>query len=241
MQAHAQTPSAPEVQSHTGSRYDLYAGVHKALRLFMTRTLTRVGSTDAADADELSASLQQVEGLLALCESHLQHENHFVHPALESARAGSAARIAAEHVHHEENIADLRDLASLVAHSERAARPAALHRLYHALALFVADNLQHMHVEETAHNALLWRAYSDAELLALEQQIVASIPPAEMAVSLHWFIPALNAPERAAMLAGMRQGLSAEAFAGALAIAEGTLGAAEFARLQRDLRQPVSA
>ncbi len=235
MQAQAQTPRATETQTAAGPRHDLYAGIHKALRLFMTRTLTQVGSTDAADAAELAASLQQVDALLTLCESHLQHENQFVHPALEAARTGSAARIAAEHVHHEESIADLRDLTALVAHSERTARPAALHRLYHALALFVADNLQHMHVEETAHNALLWQAYGDAELLALEQQIIESIPPAEMMASLHWFIPALNASERAGMLGGMRQGLPAEAFAGVLGIAASTLGAADFARLQRDL------
>ena len=235
MQAQAQTPRAAATQAPAGPRHDLYAGIHKALRLFMTRTLTRVGSTDAADAAELALSLQQVEALLALCASHLQHENDFVHPALERARTGSAARIAAEHLHHEESIADLRDLTSLVAHSERAARPAALHRLYHALALFVADNLQHMHVEETAHNALLWQAYGDAELLALEQQIIEAIPPAEMSASLHWFIPALNAPERAGMLGGMRQGLPSEVFAGVLGIAESTLAAADFARLQRDL------
>lgn len=241
MQAQAQTPSTAEIQAPAGPRHDLYAGIHKALRLFMTRTLTLVGSTDATDAAALAASLQQVEALLAGCESHLQHENRFVHPALDRARAGSAARIAAEHVHHEESIADLRDLVSLVAHSSAAARPAALQRLYHALALFVADNLQHMHVEEAVHNALLWQAYSDAELLALEQQIVEAIPPAEMAEWLHWFMPALNAPERAGMLGGMRQGLPAEAFADVLVIAESTLGAADFARLQRDLRQPVSA
>ena len=241
MQAQAQTPRAAATQAPAGLRHDLYAGIHKALRLFMTRTLTLVGSTDAADAAGLAASLQQVETLLAHCESHLQHENRFVHPALERSRAGSAARIAAEHLHHQESIADLRDLASLVAHSERAARPGALHRLYHALALFVADNLQHMQVEETAHNTLLWQAYGDAELQALEQRIVESIPPAEMAEWLRWFMPALNAPERAGMLGGMRQGLPAEAFAGVLAIAESTLGTADFARLQRDLRLPARA
>ena len=34
-----------------------------------------------------------------------------------------------------------------------------------ALALFIADNFQHMHVEETAHNAVLWARYTDAELM----------------------------------------------------------------------------
>ena len=219
-----------------GARYDIYAGIHKALRLLMTRTLVRVGATDPADATEVAATLAEVDGLLGLCELHLADENGFIHPALERARAGSAARIAAEHVHHAEAIADLRDLAALAAHSADAARAAALTRLYHALALFVADNLQHMNYEETAHNALLWSAYTDAELAAIEQAIVASIPPQAMAAALHAFFPALNAPERAAMAAGMRaSGMPADAFAGVLGIAERTLAAGDFAKLQRDL------
>jgi hypothetical protein len=243
MQAQALTPKtqqpAAAAPAETGVRLDLYAGIHKALRLFMTRTLTRVGSTDPADTAEVAASTQQVEGLLALCEGHLQHENSFVHPALERARPGSAGRVAAEHVHHEESIADLRDLAALVAHSGDTTRAAALKRLYRALALFVADNLQHMQVEETAHNAVLWAAYTDAELMDIEQAIVGSIPPAEMAEVLRWFMPALNAPERAGMLAGMRQGMPAQAFDGVLGIAAAALAPADYGKLLRDLGRPV--
>lgn len=221
-------------------RLDLYAGIHKALRLFMSRTLVRIGSTDPRDGADVADALQQLERLIALCELHLKDENEFVHPALERARPGSAARIAAEHVDHLEALADLRDLAGLVAHSAEAARAAALGRLYRAVALFVADNLQHMQVEETAHNAVLWAAYTDAELAQIEQAIVGSIPPQAMAEALHWFFPALNAPERAGMLAGMRQGMPPQAFSGVFGIAEATLPAADYAKLQRDLQQPVA-
>jgi hypothetical protein len=221
-------------------RYDIYAGIHKALRLFMTDTLCRVGSTDPADAQEVAATLDRVERLLALCELHLKDENEFVHPALERARPGSAARIAAEHVHHTETFADLRDLAGLVADGRAETRGAALFRLYHALALFVADNFRHMHQEETAHNAVLWAAYGDAELLAIEQALVASIPPAAMFEALHWFLPALNAPERAAMLAGMSQGMPPEPFRAVLGIAERTLSQPDHARLMRALGLPVA-
>ncbi|ODU99761.1 MAG: hypothetical protein ABT20_16540 [Rubrivivax sp. SCN 70-15] len=221
-------------------RYDLYAGIHKALRLMMSRTLTRVGATDPTAADEVAGALAQLGRLLELCELHLKDENEFVHPALERARAGSAARVAAEHVHHAEAIADLRDLAGLVADSLGIARAAALGRLYRALALFVADNFQHMHVEETAHNALLWAAYGDAELQAIEQAIVASIPPAAMAEALHWFIPALHAGERAAMLDGMRHEMPPEPFAHVLEIARATLDQDQHARLLRALGLPVA-
>ena len=79
--------AAPEgVGAPPPGRRDLYAPIHKALRLFMTRTLSAVGSTDPADAQEVRATLVLLERLLALCEAHLHHENEFVHPALERAR-----------------------------------------------------------------------------------------------------------------------------------------------------------
>ena len=226
---------APEAVATGAGRYDLYAGIHKALRLFMSRTLCEVGSTDPGNADEVKAALGLLDRLLGLCELHLKDENEFVHPALEAARPGSAARIAAEHVHHAEAIADLRDLAGLIADSSGNARAAALGRLYRALALFVADNFQHMQIEETVHNAALWAHYSDAELLAIEQALVASIPPAAMFEALHWFLPALNAPERAAMLAGMQQGMPPEPFAAVLDIAQRTLSQPAHAALMRSL------
>ncbi|MBL8352112.1 MAG: hemerythrin domain-containing protein [Burkholderiaceae bacterium] len=229
--------SAPAAASAAG-RHDLYAGIHKALRLFMSRTLCELGSTDPGNPDEVKTALGQLERLLGLCELHLTDENEFIHPALERARPGSAARIATEHVHHAEAIADLRDLAGLVADSSGAVRAAACGRLYRALALFVAENFQHMQVEETAHNALLWAHYSDAELAAIEQALVASIPPAAMAEALHWFLPALNAPERAAMLAGMQLGMPPEPFAAVLEIARRTLSVPAHAALMRSLGLP---
>lgn len=219
-------------------RMDLYGGIHKALRLFMTRTLGSVGSADPDDPADVAQALALLDRLLGLCELHLKDENDFVHPALERALPGSAARIAGEHQHHVEAIADLRDLAGLVRDARDAQRPAALGRLYRALALFVADNFQHMHVEETAHNAVLWAHYSDAELLAIEQALVASIPPAAMMEALHWFIPALSAPERAAMLGGMQQGMPPEPFAAVLEIARRTLGTGDHAKLMRTLGLP---
>ncbi len=227
--------------ARTNPRADLYSGIHKALRYFMSRTLCQVGSADPGNGEELAATLDMLERLLGLCEVHLKDENEFIHPAIERVRPGSAARIAAEHVHHAEAIADLRDLAGLVADGREAIRAVALERLYRALALFVADNFQHMDYEQSAHNAVLWANYSDAQLREIEQAIVASIPPSAMAEALHWFIPALNAPERSAMLSDMQRGMPPEAFAGILQIAERCLGAPEYARLRRSLGLPVSA
>lgn len=227
-------------------RHDGYAGIHKALRLFMSDTLTRIGRTDPGDDAEVRATVAQVTDLMDLCDLHIKDENEFIHPALERARPGSAASVAGEHVKHREAIADLRDLSGLIADTQGDARSAALGRLYHAFALFVAENFEHMHEEESEHNPILWAHYTDAELIAIENELVASIPPQAMMKALRWFMPALNAPERAEMLGGMKAGMPPQAFQGVLAIARSTLPAADFSKLAHALglstgAEPVTA
>jgi hypothetical protein len=236
----APVASAPPGGPPATSRHDSYLGIHKALRLFMTDTLARVGRTDPDDDAEVGSTLEQVRELLGLCELHVKDENDFLHPALERARTGSAARAQQEHAQHLEAIHDLGDLAGLIADTRDTARAAALARLYRAMALFVAENFEHMHLEETEHNAVLWAHYSDAELLGIEHELVASIPPQAMVKALHWFMPALNAPERAAMLKGMQRGMPPEAFLGIVDIARRTLTPPDFAKLTEALGLPPS-
>ena len=44
-----------------------------------------------------------------------------------------------------------------------------------ALALFIAENFEHMHYEETEHNAVLWAHYTDAELAELPDTVFADM------------------------------------------------------------------
>ena len=217
------------------ARFDIYHSIHKALRLMMCDALSLTGSTDPDDESQVRATLERVHALLELCGKHIAHEDEFLHPALEAARQGSSAPVRGEHRHHEETIADLRDLAGLVADTRGAARHVALDRLYKALAVFVGENFLHMQEEETGHNAVLWGGYSDAQLHELHDRLVASIPPQEMMQTLGWFLPALHASERAQMLTGMRAGMPAPAFEAVMGLARECLSAAEFAKLRHAL------
>jgi hypothetical protein len=198
-------------------RLDLYAPIHKALRSFMSDTLLRVGRIDATDADDLQPTLAQCEELLALCESHMQHENGFTHPAIEARQPHGTMRIAHEHEEHLQSIAELRDEVGALRAAQTEARPALALRLYRHLALFVAANFQHMHIEETAHNAALWAHYSDAELMQLHGRLMASIDPREHVLVARWMLPALTHDERSAVVRGMQAGTPPEAFTGLLA------------------------
>lgn len=186
-------------------RIDLYLFVHKGLRAFLGDTLERCGRMDVADSAEVTDTLAQVRSLIELCRAHLHKEEEFLHPAMEARRPGSAGETRGDHAAQLEAFADIETSVRAVEASSGAQRAAAALGLYHQLALFMAENLEHMHVEETANNEVLWAAYSDEELRALQRELVGAIAPAQMALFLRWMIPAMTPAERALLLIGIKQ------------------------------------
>ena len=222
----------------TAARVDLYAPIHKALRHFMCDTLCQVGRVDVDDADELQQALAQCDQLLALCEGHVHHENQFMHPAIEARQPAGSKRIAHEHEEHLQSIAELRDE---VAALRRAAEPALALRLYRHLALFVAHNFQHMHIEETAHNTALWAHYSDAELMQLHGRLMASIDPREHLLVGRWMLPALTPAECHDVVGGIKADAPPEAFVGLMAHIRPHLTGKTWAQLAQDFGLPNEA
>lgn len=212
-------------------RFDMYTGIHKALRAFMADTLLAVGRMDPDDAQDVADGTERVLQLLGFCGAHLTHENQFVHAAIEARAPGASERIGHEHEEHVREIAQLADQVAQLRLAAPAQRPAAAPALYRALSLFIAGNFQHMHVEETAHNAVLWARYTDAELVAIHDALVASIPPEEMMGIARWLVPFMNPMERAMMLADMRAKAPAEAFAAVLAATRPHLSEKDWGKL----------
>jgi hypothetical protein len=228
-----------QVAAAQAPRFDMYVTIHKAVRAFMADTLVAVGRMDVDDQPELAQTTQRVLELLEFLQSHLTHENEFVHPAIEARSPGDSERIEHEHVEHAQHLAALaRSVEALRAcHAEDRAGVAL--NLYRELSLFVAENLQHMYVEETAHNAALWANYSDGELVEIHHQLVSSIPPAEMMLVARWMVPFMNPAERAAMLADVRFNAPAPAFQAMLDTVRPHLTEREWEKLARSLNLPA--
>ncbi|RYY93518.1 MAG: hypothetical protein EOO24_26630 [Comamonadaceae bacterium] len=219
-------------------RLDLYAGIHKALRAFMADTLVALGRVDVEDASAVDRVTAQVVEQLDLCARHVDHENEFVHAAIEARAPGASEAIAHEHDEHQREIARLRAAAVALREAARQVPPAACHALYGELAVFVGENLLHMQVEESAHNAVLWARYADAELAQLHDALVGSIPPAEMALVARWLVPSMNHMERVGMLSDARSKMPPPAFEALLDVAVPHLHAAEWSKLARALGVP---
>jgi hypothetical protein len=224
-----------QVAAAEAPRFDMYRGIHKALRAAMADTLLAIGRLDTDDEADVAQASERVLALLAMCRGHLAHENEFVHAAIEARAPGASDAIAHEHEEHMRHIAALQSLVEAIVGSTGQQRAAAADRLYSALALFVADNFQHMDVEETAHNALLWARYTDAELVAVHDALVASIPPQQMMEVARWLVPFMNPMERLGLLGDMRAKAPAPAFQAVLDTVRPHLSNVEWNKLARGL------
>ena len=214
------------------TRYNIYALVHKGLRAYMSQVLQHCGRTDWLDGDECARQLTELRQLLGSCRSHLQHENQFIHRAMEARQPGSARHAALDHHEHERAIADLLADCDRVERCHGSLREQAGAELYQRLALFVAENLTHMAMEEVDHNAVLWRCYRDDEILAIEQALVASIAPDKAMFFLRWMLQAATPTERAEKLRGIRAHAPAEVFLGLLTSLQPLLTATDWHKLQ---------
>lgn len=224
-------PPAPAAQP----RHNIYSVIHKALRAFMTQTLLKIGRMDVGDDGERSEAVAQVRGLIAICRSHLHHEDEFIHPALERARPGGAARTAADHHHHELAIAALADELGRFEDAGLERQRVLAKQLYLSLSAFVAENFTHMITEEVENHATLVEAFDEGEVLALEQRLVASLTPEEKFTALSWMIPNINAGERAFLLGGMKRHAPREVFEAVLGLARDSLSQRDFYKLERAL------
>jgi hypothetical protein len=230
------TPKELEsVAAAEAPRFDMYSGIHKALRALMADSLVALGRMDSDDAADVAQCTERVLGLLAICAGHVQHENEFVHAAIEARAPGASAAIGHEHEEHVQHIARLGDLVAVLRAAAPADRAATATRLYRELALFVAENFHHMHVEETAHNAVLWARYTDAELVAVHDALVAAIAPAEMMAIARWLVPSVNPTERLHLLLDMRAKAPPAALQAILDTVQPHLASTEWAKLARGL------
>jgi hypothetical protein len=216
------------------NRFNIYTTIHKGLRSFMCDTLSRLGRLDVQDADEVSRTLGQLGHLLDLCVGHLTHENDFLHVAMEARAGHSSCKTAMDHAEHLERIAALREQVQALDCAPVTDRDTLSLELYRRLALFIAENFEHMHFEETVNCAALWANYSDAELFEIHGRLASSLSSRERLGFIRWTAPACTPAERTDMLRQMRE-RSPEDCLGALAYLRPHIDQSGWVKLTRSL------
>jgi hypothetical protein len=221
---------------------DLYGPIHKGLRWAFARVLSRIGSTTVTDDAAVIEVLAEVHDLVVAVESHLAHEEEFIHPAVEARRPGATAGLMDDHVEHANMIGALRVLLAAIRSGSSSTRPALWRALYLCFADLFAENISHMAEEEEVTQPLLEDLYSPSELEALHARLLASVGPDEMLAAMKIMLPGNDFDFRLGMLNEAKHALPPEVFAGIFARATVYLGDEEIEALAvRLLRVPVAA
>ena len=202
---HPEPVTQDRMPGASADRYDNYLFIHKALRALMSDALVRLGSMDPTDDADTHAVLEQAREAIALAASHLEHEDKFLHPAMEARAPGSTRRTSSDHASHTAAFEKILTACREVKASQGAVRAGRALCLYRRFALLLAEDLVHMNAEETENNAVLWATYTDEEIHALVARLLASIPPETSSKYLRWMLTA-NAPiDRVSILSAIRE------------------------------------
>ncbi len=199
--------------------YDMYRDIHKGIRAELFRVTTLAGSMDPGERCSRERLAEDVTNLFTLLAGHAEHEDIYVQPLIEAHAPFYAEVIASDHPRLEARMEEI------VARVQRAAvAPAAelagrVHHAYRDLAAFTGVYLEHQDFEERQVMPALAAVMDVEEVIAVDQAIVASIPPEMMATSLGIMLPAMNIDDRAEMLGGMQADAPPEVFAGVWALA----------------------
>ncbi|WP_165217148.1 hemerythrin domain-containing protein [Affinirhizobium pseudoryzae] len=198
------TPTSITAIPDLNGRFDLYGAVHKGLRKAGCELLVRLGSTDFDQSEDTEEVLALLRTYLTLAASHVCHEDEHIHAAL-AARGASTDTVDHQHDDHREAFGQLEALARAVETAWPMHRRATGRKLYLAFAAYLAEDLAHMHEEETVTARALWNRFTDDELSAIEMRIVSSLSPETNMAFMRIMIPAMNPLERADMLGAMQK------------------------------------
>lgn len=222
--------------------FDLYKNIHKAIRAELFGTTLRAGEIDPADGAGRVELAERVGNVATLLVAHAEHEDEHVQPHIVRHVPRLAHQIESDHAGIDARLPQLASLAdaAAVARAGEASRRR-LHDLYLELASFTSTYLAHQDLEERLVMPALSAAMPVPELLKVNEAIVSSIPPDEMARTLGIMLPALNVDDRTELLGGMQAGAPPEVFAGVVGLARSVLVPDDFDAVTARLGLGVAA
>ena len=217
-------------------RFVIYRNIHKAIRHAMYSTALALGAADFRDQKSMRESLEQLRATITLLQEHAEHEETFVHPALESRVPGITKPFEENHEDDERLFDRMRELGSQIeAVGDNDQRVDMGNQLYGIFNTYIGGYLGHLDREEAELEQALWDHFTDQELADIDHQIIGSVPPERMAVLVPVICNSWNASELTATLAGMKQGAPPDAFAGMLKMVEQATPAATWETVRKAL------
>ena len=222
------------------NRYNVFYLIHKGLRAMLYDTATTLQQTDFVDISAATPTLAKVNDVLFAFEHHAHHEDNFILPAVEAYEPEIATSFESEHQEDYRLAGRLRNLLIIYENSflpeERTVCGSAITKSFTE---FLTFNLQHMAKEELLLNHALWRLYTDEQIKAIQQQLMATITAIELQSASRWIMRAISIADAIEWLKSVRQSSPVTAFNNLMKIAAEELGETRFATIQEGLEEAV--
>jgi hemerythrin-like domain-containing protein len=193
----------------TRPRMNGYGFPHKGLRLALSRLVVVSGNTDYSDDSSLNALKTLAKEVIELLHFHAVAEDSVILPALEERVPGSTATNVEDHRVLEDEISEFAEQLEGIT---IASVPASGAKFYESVTRFFANYINHMAMEESDMNALIWKNFSDEEIMSWQGRIMSTLTPAQISSFFKYMVPALNPFERNIMLSGFKANAPAEFF-----------------------------
>ena len=222
-------------------RYNIFNQVHKGLRAFLYDTALQVQQTDFTCIDDAAQTLEKIGEALYYFSQHAYYVERFLFPFI---KEYNPALTDAFKLQYQANIVlaqRLRGLMNVYYHAVStedktdAGRP-----ILKAFTGFLVTNLDYMSREDNLINSTLWRHYSDTELLGLEKEIVAKLPPKDLSAFSKWIIRGMNNTEIIDWLRAIEKTTITNIFQTFFACAEKELPESRWQKVQEALTEGTS-
>ncbi len=186
------------------NRYQFYRE-HKYVSFVLNDLERLIAKTDFRDADQIEKVEQEFQSMAEMMHGHAEYENTKLHPLL--ARRGSALFQDAEqdHIQLDSHLQDLqRRLEQIKSATDEKLRILSGYQFYLSYRRFVAENLHHLHEEETQILPEIQRLYTDAELRSVEAETYKQMTVEDLIHMNQILFPHFNPIDRQAFLSDIQ-------------------------------------
>lgn len=220
-------------------RVNIFNQIHKGLRALLYETSLLLQQTDFSDEAEMKDAINRVRLVADVFDDHAHHEDEFILPAIQEYEPSIVDAFEQEHEIDGRLTRALKDSLQAVQLASPLVRPEMANELSKTFIHFMVFNLEHMSKEESILNKILWRYYSDEQILAIQKNILASLSPWSAATGSRWMMRGLNNSEIVRWLRSVEESAPEAVFQKLFATAEKELPEQRFRHVLEALTDGV--
>lgn len=174
----------------------MFLQIHKGLRALLYETALKLQQSDFWHLEDAEDCLERITEVIVLFEKHAHSEDSIVFPAIAKYEPSISDVFLKGHEEDHKLSARLNAAISLYRSAPTIdQKVAAAAQVQTAFTKFMIFNIEHMMKEEEVLNPLLWRYYSDKDLLEMTQRIVTNIAHDKLERYNKWMMRGLNNAE----------------------------------------------